>query len=135
MRALTVKQQTKHRARAFRLLPILGFKVDGPPQCRFYWLDVGRRIDGERLCVAFDVPDQCLGGRTGWVWQKAKLTEAPLFGYSGTTSVGSAWATCDRIIAVTLEQIASIGFVQGLLAERVKLTEIKTSLASTLAKI
>ena len=34
--------------------------------------------------------------------------------------------TANSIAAVTLEQIASIGFVQGLLAERVKLTEIKT---------
>lgn len=136
MRALTVKQQAKHRARAFRLLTAIGFKVQGPSSSpfpgQFYWLKVG---NDKRVCVAFDVIDQCSGGRTGWVWQTADLTGTPLFGYSGTCGVGSMWATCDRIISITLERIRDTGFFDGLMVERTKITKIKEALASTLAAI
>jgi hypothetical protein len=117
--SLTVKQQAKHRAKAFRLLLRIGFQLEGADENAFYWLKVNR---DKRVCVAFDVLDQCSGGRTGWVWQTAKLDETPLFGYSGTTSIGPTWATSDRIISMTLNKIWEVGMSYGLEIEHRKVS-------------
>lgn len=132
MKTLTIKQQAKHRLRAFRLLTAMGFKTEISGADTFYWLKLG---DDNRLCIGFDVADQCLGGRIDWAWKETTLTENPNFGYSGTTSVGPEWATSEEIISVTLDKIKSIGVMQGLLIERAKTAKIKASLAVILAAI
>jgi hypothetical protein len=110
----------------------MGFKIEGTGSDAFYWLKVGSK---QRVCVAFDVPNQCLGGRTGWVWQIAKLTENPAFGYSGSTCVGPTGGRSDKVISVTLEKIYYAGFYAGLLCERAKLVNLKAELTNVLNKL
>lgn len=114
------------RRKALRLLAAIGFQMEKD----FWWLKVSNE---KRVCVAFDVVDQCLGGRTSWVWQSAKLTEAPLFGYSGTTHVGAGWGTANKIIAITLERIFDEGVYRGLELERVKTSKLKAAITAALA--
>ena len=113
---LTSKQQLKVRARVFRLLAAIGFQYDTKGE---YWW---RKVPGQdcRVCVGFNVADQCLGGRTDWVWQIAKLNENPAFGYSGSVHVGAKWGTVEKIVDITLERFWTAGFLCGLNSERDK---------------
>lgn len=111
MKDLTLKQQAKQRVKALRILASIGFQQTENKNGVYWW----RRIDptDERVCVGYDVVNQCSGGRTGWVWQRADLDKEPLFGYSGTTSIGSLWATADKVIEVTLEQFWCAGIARA----------------------
>lgn len=119
-RSLTAKQQEKARAKVFKLLADIGFQYANRELTGGYWW---HNITGTdfRVCVGFGVLDQCLGGRTNWVWQTAKLDEEPLFGYSGSTSIGAEWAewgTVERIMDITLERFYEIGLSRGLGIEK-----------------
>jgi hypothetical protein len=118
-RDLTLKQQAKQRTKALSILKSLGFQQTENKNGAYWWRKVAST--DQRVCVGFDVVNQCSGGRTGWVWQQAPLDKEPLFGYSGTASIGSSWATADRIIDTTLEKFwgAGIAFTHKVANERI----------------
>lgn len=131
-RGLTEKQQAKVRARFFRLLKEIGFQYQASEKGGYWW----RKVDSEhRVCVGFDVVDQCLGGRTSWAWQDAKLTEEPLFGYSGTCSVGPGYGTMARLVDITLERVYYHGLHEGVVRERDIIKKAAEKIKAVLADV
>ncbi len=132
-RDLNLFQQTRARAKVFKLLLSLGFQFDTAGG--YYWRVVGYGRD-QRVCVAFGVPNQCSGGKCEWVWQTAKLNEKPLFGYSGSTHVGAAYGTTEKVIDITLEQFwsAGIGHYAASAQERIKKAKEQVTAALTLVR-
>ncbi len=126
---LTPKQQLRTRNKVFKLLISIGFKFEN--EKNYYWKEVGCNRD-VKICVAFDVPDQCLGGRTSWVWQTAKLKENPLFGYSGSTHVGAEWGTLKKVIDITLEHFFTAGISDGVGYEKERYTKLKNTVCEAL---
>lgn len=135
MKTLTLKRQAKERAKAFRILKSIGFQYveskDGG-----YW---ARQIPNskQRLCVGFDVADQCFGHphRTNWIWQTAEADKEPLFGYSGSLHVGAEWGTTHKVIDITLEQFHSAGLCRGIELERIKTNKVKEKLTAMLNEL
>lgn len=132
MKPLTPKQQITARAKAFKLLAAIGFQHE--PNGDYWWKQT---VDSstKRICVAFDIPDQCLGGNTDWVWQTAELDRPPAFGYSGSTSVGAQWANAQRVLDITLEQFHYAGISRGLESGRASTKELKTQISAAVTKL
>jgi len=135
-RDLTPKQQVKAAAKIFRILKDMGFqrKERDPKLGDYWWRKVPNR--DRRVCVGYHLWDGCVGYRSnGWRWQTADLDQEPLFGYSGTTSIGVTFATVERVIDTTLERFYSEGIRVGVAYERQKTDKAKTILQGAIAAL
>lgn len=134
-RDLTPKQQVKARARVFNLLLAMGFQFEADKADGFYWRKV--RDGGDtRVCVGYGVLnhlsqrcDKC------WAWQEAKLNEAPLFGYSGTTSCGASFGTVEHVLDITFECFWAAGIAHYSTSAQARIAEAKGKIAAALTLI
>jgi len=135
-RDLTLKQQAKVAAKVFRILKDMGFqRKERDPKLGDYW---GRKVPNQdkHVCVGYHLWNGCIGYRSnGWMWQTADLNQEPLFGYSGTTSIGATFGTVERVIDTTLEQFYREGVGIGVAYERQKTDKAKTILQGAIAAL
>lgn len=124
-RFLTPLQQSRIQKKIFKLLSTLGFQQEKD----YWWFKANTDT---RICIGFDVKDQCLGGRTSWCWQTAPLDKEPLFGYSGTTHVGASYGTVERIMEITFNHFYYVGCRVGRETEGEKRKKLKEALNTAL---
>lgn len=122
MKPLTEKQQIKTRAKIYKILASIGFQESIVSGGNYWWRKIS---DNKRICVGFNVHNQCFNNKTDWIWQTSELNKEPLFGYSGSTSLGAQWGTVNRIIDITLDQIHGMGISEGIMYSKVNLKKAK----------
>lgn len=133
---LTIKQQAKVFRSINRIFKDIGFQYDNASLGKsegFWWRKIPQTEN--RICVGFNVTDQCLGGKTGWVWKTARLNEWPKFGYSGSTSVGASFGTIKRILDITFEHFYYAGTEKIYQFEKEKRLKIKEEILAIANKI
>lgn len=128
-KTITPKQQVKIRAKFFRILASIGFQYQESEKGGYWWRKVN---DTKRICVGFDVFNQCLGGRTNYIWQTTDLNQEPLFGYSGSCSVSASWGNANRLVDLTLERVYNEGMARAGEIYREKVAKIKQSVTLAL---
>ncbi len=131
MKQLSQYRQEKNRAKIFKMLVDMGFTYDITEG--FYWLPVNKDY---RVCVGFNVKDKlCQKQMADWMWQTSKIGESPMFGYSGTHSLGADFGTIERVMEITLNMFYSHGIYTQYEYAKDKVTKAKSDMQLAIDKI
>ncbi len=131
MQQLSQYRQEKNRAKIFKMLVDMGFTYDIAEG--FYWLPVNKDY---RVCVGFEVKDKlCQKKLNCWMWQNSKLGESPMFGYSGSTSLGADFGTIERVMEITFNHFYSHGISIQYEHAKAKVTKAKSEIQRAIDNI
>lgn len=137
MRDLTPKQQEKVRVKVVKTLLAAGFQTEldcsGVP---FYWRKVRINDQEERICITCGGWSQFSQKRDdGWMFQRNKLGQKPAFGYSGTTHIGAAFATVEKIMDEMFWQFWSAGIAHYSTSSQKRISDAKDKITAALTLV